>query len=323
MNNTCAICGSKSDHIQYSVREMQFGTREYFPYFECVDCGCLQLAVIPADISRHYPSDYYSFSSDSKARKGLAHWLYHHWVRYLVTGDSMIGFMASVLKKKRVLLYETYKAAGMHTAQRILDIGSGAGSTLQPLRMAGFKGLMGSDEFIADDIRYDNGLVIRKANLFDIEDGGWDIIMFNHVFEHLPKQQDHLLKVHSLLKPGGTCIIRIPTTSSYAWEHYRENWAMLDAPRHFFLHSHKSITLLAEQTGFRVKQIIQESLASQFASNEQYIRDIPLFRDPRSVLEGNRALFSEEEWENFDKLVTQLNNSHRGDSIGVILTKTS
>jgi len=36
--------------------------------------------------------------------------------------------------------------------------------------------------------------------------------------------------------PGGWCVIRIPTVSSFAWEHYREQWVQLDAPRHFFLH---------------------------------------------------------------------------------------
>ena len=58
----CRICDSPGPHPDYVVREMQFGTREEFPYFQCVSCSCLQIVEIPADMGRHYPADYYSYT---------------------------------------------------------------------------------------------------------------------------------------------------------------------------------------------------------------------------------------------------------------------
>jgi SAM-dependent methyltransferase len=321
MSNICGICGSNGDHTGYSVRDMMFGNREEFRYFLCADCGCLQLAAIPADLSKYYPPGYYSFSEKASSRKGLSRWLYGSWIRYLVTKTSLAGRIMARLKRKKIPVFELYRAAGMRTGQKILDVGSGSGSTLWPLTEAGFDHLTGSDEFIEKDIRYDNGLLVRKANLFDIRETDWDLIMFNHSFEHLPRQQAHLEQVHRLLKPGGTCLIRIPTVSSYAWNHYRENWVQLDAPRHFFLHSHKSITLLAERSGFRVKEIIQESDAFQFTGSEQYLRDIPMHGDPASYFEGNTSLFSSGELMNFAARAEQLNQRNLGDSIGVIMIR--
>ncbi len=37
---------------------MMLGSRESFTYVECARCGCVQIAEIPADLARHYPTDY-------------------------------------------------------------------------------------------------------------------------------------------------------------------------------------------------------------------------------------------------------------------------
>lgn len=293
-----------------------FGTRETFPYFSCSHCGCLQLKEIPANLAKYYPSNYYSFSitKNGREKKGILRWLYGQWIHYLITNESFAGRIVATIKRKKIRLYEIYRAAGMRTSHKILDIGSGSGNTLYPLAEAGFRLLTGSDGFIEKDIVYDNGLTVRKATLFDISENDWDFIMFQHVFEHLPQQQQHLMYVHKLLKPGGTCLIRIPTVSSYAWEHYRENWVQLDAPRHFFLHSHKSISMLAEQCGFSVVDILQESTAFQFTGSEAYLRDISLYDIPNE-------LFTAEQLIDFTEKAEQLNLQGKGDSIGVILKK--
>jgi SAM-dependent methyltransferase len=320
LNEVCGICGAKDNLTPYTVKEMMYGTREPFPYFACSHCGCLQLGEIPGNLAKYYPSDYYSFSvaETGDRKKGISRWLYGQWIRYLVTAESFTGRIIATIKRKKIPIYEVYRAAGMRTSHKILDIGSGNGSTLYPLAEAGFGLLAGSDGFIEKDIVYDNGLTVRKATLFDISENDWDFIMFNHSFEHLPQQQQHLAHVSALLKTGGTCLIRIPTVSSYAWEQYRENWVQLDAPRHFFLHSHKSITLLAEQCGFNVVDIIQESTAFQFTGSEAYLRDIPLHGNASSPA---NELFTAEQLIDFAEKAEQLNLQGKGDSIGVILKK--
>ena len=54
----CRICASNGPHSHFVVREMMFGTREPFGYFECANCKTLQIVDIPPDLARHYPGDY-------------------------------------------------------------------------------------------------------------------------------------------------------------------------------------------------------------------------------------------------------------------------
>src|SRR6266508_5024812 len=59
---TCRICGNENIHPRFIAREMMFGTKETFEYFQCGDCGCLQIRNIPANLEDYYPPEYYSFN---------------------------------------------------------------------------------------------------------------------------------------------------------------------------------------------------------------------------------------------------------------------
>lgn len=61
----CRICDNENLNQAYQLKEMMFGIRDEFTYFECSVCGCLQISEFPEDISKYYPQDYYSFSESS------------------------------------------------------------------------------------------------------------------------------------------------------------------------------------------------------------------------------------------------------------------
>ncbi|MFT2010391.1 class I SAM-dependent methyltransferase [Pontibacter sp. 13R65] len=163
----------------------------------------------------------------------------------------------------------------MHMQTRLLDMGCGIGGYTYPLYELGMKKVMGADPFIPATIVYPNGFKVQKSYISDIE-GQWDVIIYNHSFEHVPDPLENLLAVEQLLAPDGTCVIRIPTVSSYAWEHYSTDWFQLDAPRHFFLHSIESMNVLAGKAGLEVVDVVYDSTAAQFIHSEKYRQDIPL-----------------------------------------------
>ena len=115
-------------------------------------------------------------------------------------------------------------------------------------------------------------------------------------------------------------MLRIPTVSSFTWRQYKENWIELDAPRHFFLHSKKSIDLLAEKTGFKIDRYIYDSNELQFFS-ELYVNDIPLKEKSEKGYISNTNRFSKKEIAKFRRESKILNQKHEGSRFCAFLKK--
>lgn len=272
---TCRICQSEGDHRTWYIREMMYGTREVFEYFECSVCGCLQISAIPEDMSPYYPQGYYSFRKyDGKKFRGWAGRFRTKIYESFICRKTLVHRLLIFLFTDHFFYY--FSGVNLNKQSRILDVGCGNGhKVLYPMAEAGFKNVAGCDPFIPHDLHYPNGLTIRKGGIAQM-DGRWDIIMYHHAFEHVPDPLENLRQVYRLLEAGGVCILRLPTVSSYAWRKYREYWYQADAPRHFFLHSVRSMEILASQAGFRVAEVRFDATYKQFAESERYVRDLPL-----------------------------------------------
>lgn len=309
---SCAICSSNAEHAVYTVSEMMFGFRDQFTYFQCSQCGCLQISEVPATMERYYPPQYYSFtpkprpSLKNPVETAMRHFRDHH----TIFGRGILGrIVGSLSPNKKMLALANLK---LTTRSRILDVGCGDGWRLNILREVGFETLLGIDPYIFQDITYENGVTVQKRSIHEVT-GEWDVIMYHHSFEHAPDPHEQLQKAATLLSPGGCCLLRIPIVSSYAWEQYRENWYQLDAPRHFFLHSIKSIQFLAEEAGLALQNIVFDSTADQFQGSELYKRDIPF-----TAQANNFPKSQVREWKSLAK---KLNKEKRGDQAAFYLVK--
>ena len=103
--NKCRICGNDIDNREYTVRKNMFHIYDEFLYFKCANCGCLQIKEYPTNISKYYPSDYYSY-------------------------------------KYQLPCFDKGKC---DYSSKILDIGCGTGTLLMQLRGFGFSDLTGID----------------------------------------------------------------------------------------------------------------------------------------------------------------------------------
>lgn len=319
----CRICGNSKKNKIYKVREMMYGTREVFDYAECAECKCLQLINIPVDMSKYYPSDYYSFKKNPEATspkvRNLTSYLLRKRNLYHITKRSLVGWLVCTLSPSNNP-YSLIAKTRIKKSASILDIGCGNGELLYDLRNIGCRHTLGADPYIKDDITYRNGLKIMKKSIFEIE-GKYDLIMLHHSFEHMNEPLKVLHAVHRLLKPKGNCLIRIPTVSSYAWKHYRENWCQIDAPRHFFLHSIKSMEILSSKAGFCVENVIYDSMSFQFWSSEQYIRDIPFLAEKSAYIDPEKSIFTMDELRAFTAKANELNKQNLGDMAAFFLKK--
>ena len=137
-------------------------------------------------------------------------------------------------------------------------------------------------------------------------EGKWDIIMLHHVLEHIWEQHETIQSIKTHLSENGIAIIRIPTTSSFAWEHYKEKWFQIDAPRHFFIHSINSLKRLVEKYNLEIVNYYSDSDAKQFWISEQYQHNIPLYSEKSYAVNPSKSLFSSIDIENFKKSLNKL-----------------
>lgn len=250
----CAICNGATG-TEHIFREMMFGTREEFVYWECSACGCLQIDNIPENLSNYYPDGYYSFSSHLTP---LEIWLYRAYFKAprLARHIRQAGAFQAVID------------ARPKRGARLLDVGCGAGKLVVVLRGLGFDA-HGTDPYVKVETP-----TVRRASLAEAANG-WDLIMFHHSLEHMSDNVGVLRCAREKLALDGTCLVRIPL-AAWAWRHYKGNWVQLDAPRHLVIHTFDSFRRTAELAGFRIDKVTFDSTAFQFYGSELYARDIPL-----------------------------------------------
>jgi SAM-dependent methyltransferase len=252
------------------------------------------------------------------------------WLRFLrrqrsahmLYGGNPLGWFLSKVNPAAPKLTEYIRLLRKCNAtfdSKILDVGCGQGMMLSEFEWYGFNDMTGIDPFIDADMHSRN-VSIYKRDIFSLE-GKFDIIMFNHSFEHMDKPLAVLTKVGELLSDKGCLLVRIPTVSSYAWEHYGVNWFGLDAPRHLFLYSLKAMQILAGHAGFTIKDVLYDSSGAQFWASEQYIKDIPLRSDRSHYTAPDKSIFSQEEIKKFDQQAVDLNREKKGDQVCVFMEK--
>lgn len=309
---TCGICGGAPD-LSITASERMFGWGGEFWYDRCGSCGCVQLREVPNDLERYYATDYYAFGHP--ARASGARRMYRRLRDMLQFGyAARLSELLSPLLPDRMSEVRNWLArtgAGRHS--RILDVGCGSGHLLLRLANQGFERAEGVDPFVREDLVHRGRVLVRKATIHDVSES-YDLIMLHHSLEHVADQYETMARVAHLLEPGGWCLVRVPTVSSFAWEEYRDRWVQLDAPRHLYLHSVASLEQLAARVGLRLVQVEFDSTAFQFEGSELYRRDRPLTELRRSVGGMWRRI-------RYARQARRLNAEGRGDQAAFYLQK--
>ena len=307
----CRICDQKLTE-QITIKEMQLGLREDFSYGVCPNCGCIQIMEVPADIEKYYPAYYAPFNAKPPVLKKLP--VFKRMVK-----NTRIR---RKYKQGNNMLLNYFKPINTSTYAKILDIGCGNGVLICDLYNQGFNNVEGVDKFLPEEIDYGQGVKVLKKDLSEFEGQKYDVLMMHHVLEHIEEQADVLNECHRLLKQDGDLMIRIPIVGE-AYKIYAEKWVQLDAPRHFVIHTLKSMAVLAQKTGFVIQKTVFDSDFFQFAGSEMYEKNIPL-HDPISLKpNGFGQYFSEKEIEDFERRAAQLNASGNGDQAIFYLKKVS
>ncbi len=314
----CRICDEKIITQDIEVKEMMYGFRDKFDYVHCNSCDCLQIKDFPLNLEKYYGDNYYSYKPNFQNRSIFRRMLIRLRNKYAIFNEGLIGrFLYQKFPNSTLRVFSELRVS---RDTKILDVGCGHGGILQNLREVGCWNLLGIDPFNKETIQYKNGLMIEKKFIYEVE-GKWDVIMMNHSFEHVSDPLETLQKINNLLKDNGVGIIRIPTISSFAWEHYKDSWVQLDAPRHFFLHSNKSMKLLVEKAGFKIFKIQDDSTYYQFYGSEQLKNDIAVHDENSYAINPQKSIFTNQQIKEYKLKAKELNKEGRGDQSIYFLRK--
>ncbi len=239
VNSICPLCSSPrpSRHLTSTDHLV---SREKFDLYKCPDCGFVFTYSYPdeKDIGRYYDSGEY-ISHDDKA-KGFLNLV------YLQARNIMLN------RKRRLVK----KSTGLTTGS-ILDIGCGTGYFAGTMKKAGWEVKGIEPNLKARDFASGRfGIrILDPEKISELPDASFDCITMWHVMEHFHKPSDYAAQIRRLLKPGGICIAALPNCNSHDAQHYGEEWAAWDVPRHLWHFTPDTFRVFAEKEDFAVTEI--------------------------------------------------------------------
>ena len=279
--HTCRVCKAQGLFKSFLAREMMQNKRDEFEYFECDECNCLQIANVPENLGDYYGKGYYSFSLPEDPNR------------------------------------QFNTAANKH--DKILDVGCGSGYWLVCLAEDGYDNLYGCDPFLEKDIKQGDRVYIRKCTIHEMDgEGTFDLVRMGDSFEHVTDPLETLKSAARLIKEDGVIMMDIPTYPNIAFDMFGPHWFQVDAPRHIFLHSRKSIEYLADQAGLKVVEYKYNAKPNQIIISFFYQNNIAFYEVTPELRE---KYFSKEAFESIVEDTKECNDNMFGDHMLVTFTK--
>ena len=271
----CIICGICGEQIYEQIEDRRFNVAGKFNFSLCPACGLLWLDPRPviSDLHKCYRSP--SQSDDIKSHNekhphtiitllkdyfrknvfcgayGYRHLHPRHILCRLGKALTKIPFFSSKAIYGLGPLFPHFQNG---PDSLIVDIGCGSKAEyLKIMKNLGWKVLgIDTDRNAVKKVK-DNGIPIFSGTLEQarLPDAVADQITMMHVIEHLPDPLNTIDESFRILKKGGRLVVRTPNADSLGHKVFQRNYFHLDPPRHLFIFSPQSISMLFQKSPFK------------------------------------------------------------------------
>ena len=245
----CAYCGGASLYWVSSSDVNRRTTRDIFTYYKCSSCDLVFINPMPDDMELFYKGGYDPIPENLLQLRGVA--------------------------KKQIYRMEPiwrYKSCG-----RLLEIGPWIGIFCCNAKDAGFD--VTAIEMNSQCVEFLNQVVgVRAIQSSDPAatmatlSEKFDVISLWHSLEHLPKPWIVLERAAELLAPGGILLIAVPNIESYDFSVLKAGWLHLDAPRHLFFYTARSLEKLCSAIGLETLELKTDDTLSRILSHDAWCR---------------------------------------------------
>jgi trans-aconitate methyltransferase len=244
----CTICNYRVIYDKKISSRFDFSAiKDYFPKIvRCTNCGLRSLSPMPSasQYKKVYSRDY--FLGEEK-KSGFS-----DGVRYENTiNERNLGYrkkLESIVKLN-------------NNINTILDIGAAQGDFVSVARLLGFSASgieCNPDSIEYAKTAYNIDLDLGFAEDIDKYEESFDLLVMNHVFEHLTNPSDYLRIAQKHMHQDSILHIEIPyqfdnlREKIRSWLRFPKKYKGLLAVHHPIFYSKKSIKLLLSKEGFDV-----------------------------------------------------------------------
>ncbi len=145
-----------------------------------------------------------------------------------------------------------YRIHGFKPKGRLLDIGCGVGILMEVADRNGYRATGVELSPWASAYARERGLDVKTGSLADAHFSRqeFDIVILNHVLEHLIDPVETLLESKRVLADDGILVIGVPNFGSYVARRKKAAWASLHPDQHIWQFTPESLKRLLVHTGF-------------------------------------------------------------------------
>jgi 2-polyprenyl-3-methyl-5-hydroxy-6-metoxy-1,4-benzoquinol methylase len=226
-------------------------SQEMFTIVQCQDCEFQFTNPRPdaAHIGKYYESD--AYVSHNSGAQGLINRVYN------------VARFFTVRRKVALITKLNGGRAG-----RLLDYGCGTGHFLAGAKKAGWQvtGLEPNARARQDAAERVGQPIQEPTALTKLAPNSFDTITLWHVLEHVHALHKTLDELIAALKPGGKLLIAVPNVESLDAQHYRQDWAAYDVPRHLYHFSASTMRRLLARHKLATQQVMSLPLDAYYIS---------------------------------------------------------
>lgn len=196
-------------------------------------------------------TDYYHKSIDPDGLVRDALFESKEWAKNNV---ETINFIQDILNKNKV--------------NSVLDFGCGPGWMLRSL----------NGNFQKVGIEISKLARVQAGKHFEVYPSiidisvNFDLIIINHVIEHLLNPIETMIELCKLLAPNGRIIVGTPNFTSAMAVLFKEKYRMLSEPSHISLFSLDSILRLLRDLGFQIESVAEPFFEGPYFNKENLLK---------------------------------------------------
>ena len=225
----CPVCSSRDVRPVLQDREdREYHTTTRLCYYRCLRDACGHIFVSPMPSADLIGSFYQQYTTHGNPKPSF-------WALPIVRLDRW-------LSDRRI--NEVMRRVGEGGTRKALDFGCGSGGYAMTLKASGIDQVIGFD-FDEKAVAFARSRGVDCYSDFEkVRDKGpFDLVILNHVVEHLVDPKSTLSGIGATIREGGVVEIRTPNSISTLRSLTGNNWRGWETPRHLNIYNVESAYL--------------------------------------------------------------------------------